>query len=148
MPCYPAPLRVLVVDDDDDIRDVLCLMVQRDGNDAFQARDGLDAVERLQAETFDLMLLDLTMPRMSGEDVLRWLQEHPHVAEGLPVVVVSALATERRAALGGFDLYAVLDKPVRAANFRMVMSGVPQTRQSDEGTVPELTHADVTHDAG
>lgn len=148
MPVHPAPLRVLVVDDDDDIRDVLSLMVQRDGHIAFPARDGVEAVERLQAETFDLMLLDLTMPRMSGEDVLRWRQEHPHVTEGLRVVVVSALATERRAALGQFDLYAVLDKPVRAAKFRMIMSGVAQTSPSDEGTVRELAHTDVTHGAG
>ena len=45
------------------------------------------------------MLLDLTMPRMSGEEVVRWLREHPDRGEGLDVVVVSAWAGEQRAVL-------------------------------------------------
>lgn len=146
MPQPPASLRVLVVDDDDDIRDVLCLMAQREGSVTFQARDGLEAVDRLQSEKFDLMLLDLTMPRMSGEDVLRWLQQHPHIAGDLQVVVVSALATERRSALDQFDLYAVLDKPVRAAHFRMIIGRLSD--QQDAGTVRDHARAEVPPEAG
>ncbi len=123
MPSATAPPRVLVVDDDDDIREVLGLMVERLGNVAFFARDGVEAVEALQAEKFDLMLLDLTMPRMSGEDVLRWLREHPDVAPGLRVVVVSALAKESRATLEELDVDVVLEKPVRAAQFRLAVGG-------------------------
>lgn len=145
MPLTAAPLRVLVVDDDDDIRDVLCLMAQREGSVTFQARDGLEAVDRLQSEKFDLMLLDLTMPRMGGEDVLRWLQQHPHVAGDLQVVVVSALATERRSALDQFDLYAVLDKPVRAAHFRMIIGGL--SGPQDAGIVRDHAATEVAHEA-
>ncbi|WP_457256029.1 response regulator [Pedococcus sp. P5_B7] len=74
-------------------------MVERRGHTAHTACDGVEAVELLMVETYDYMLLDLTMPRMSGEDVVRWLLQHPGRAQGLRVVIVSAWAGERRAHL-------------------------------------------------
>lgn len=65
------PLRFLVVDDNEDIRELLVRMIERLGHTARTADDGVDAVELLALESFDFMLLDLTMPRMSGEDVVR-----------------------------------------------------------------------------
>ena len=59
------------------------------------------------------MLLDLSMPRMSGEDVVRWLPAHPDRAEGLRTVVVTAWADERRAALHELGITTVLPKPFR-----------------------------------
>jgi len=64
------------------------------------------------------MLLDLSMPRMSGEDVVRWLNEHPDHADGLRVVIVSAWAGERRANLQELGVHAVLSKPLRAQQLR------------------------------
>ena len=83
-------LRFLVVDDNDDIRDVLVRMVERLGHTASTAADGVEAVEILAEHRFDFMLLDLTMPRMTGDEVVRWLHAHPDRGEGLRVVVVSA----------------------------------------------------------
>ena len=67
-------LRFLVVDDNEDIRDVFCRLVERAGHVASTAYDGQDAVETLERERFDVMLLDLTMPRMTGVEVVRWLR--------------------------------------------------------------------------
>ena len=53
-------LHFLVVDDNEDIRDVFCRLVERAGHLASTARDGLEAVEILQRESFDVMLLDLS----------------------------------------------------------------------------------------
>ena len=67
-------LRFLVVDDNEDIRDVFCRLIERAGHDAETAVDGQEAIDTLEREKFDVMLLDLTMPRMTGVDVVRWLR--------------------------------------------------------------------------
>lgn len=106
-------LRFLVVDDNEDIRDVFCRLVERAGHVAATAVDGLAAVELVQAETFDVMLLDLTMPRMNGVDVVRWLRAHPTVAPAMRVVVISAWAGEHRAVLQELGIETVMQKPLR-----------------------------------
>lgn len=112
----PTParqLRFLVVDDTPDIREVMTRMVLRQGHLADQAEDGVEAVETLQRQRYDLMLLDLSMPRMTGEEVVRWLREHPEHAEGLRVVVVSAWAGDKRPVLQELGVTDVLPKPFR-----------------------------------
>ena len=74
-------LHFLVVDDNEDIRDVFCRLVQRAGHRASTAVDGLEAVEMLGQDTYDVMLLDLTMPRMNGVEVVRWMRDHPDVGQ-------------------------------------------------------------------
>ena len=106
-------LRFLVVDDNEDIRDVFCRLVERAGHVAGTAADGVEAVELLEGESFDVMLLDLTMPRMNGVDVVRWLRAHPDVAPTLRVVVISAWAGEHRAVLQELGVDSVMQKPLR-----------------------------------
>ena len=106
-------LRFLVVDDNEDIRDVFCRLIERAGHDATTAIDGLDAAETLQAAKFDVMLLDLTMPRMTGVDVVRWLRTHADVAPDLRIVVISAWAGENRAVLQELGITTVMQKPLR-----------------------------------
>ena len=76
------------------------------------------------------MLLDLTMPRMSGEEVVRWLRENPDRGEGLDVVVVSAWAGEQRAVLQELGVTTVLQKPLRGQQLRDLIEG------KTAGTVP------------
>ena len=106
-------LRFLVVDDNEDIRDVFCRLVERAGHDASTAYDGQDAVETLERERFDVMLLDLTMPRMTGVEVVRWLRDRPDVAPALRIVVISAWAGENRAVLQELGITTVMQKPLR-----------------------------------
>jgi CheY-like chemotaxis protein len=106
-------LRFLVVDDNEDIRDVFCRLVERAGHSATTAVDGQDAVETLQRDSFDVMLLDLTMPRMNGVDVVRWMKAHPDVAPTMRVVVISAWAGEHRAVLQELGIEDVMQKPLR-----------------------------------
>ena len=106
-------LHFLVVDDNEDIRDVFSRLVERAGHVAATAEDGQAAVERLQLEGFDVMLLDLTMPRMNGVEVVRWLREHPEVAPSMKVVVISAWAGEHRATLQELGVDNVMQKPLR-----------------------------------
>ncbi len=106
-------LRFLVVDDNEDIRDVFSRLVERAGHLVWTASDGQDAVEILQTASFDVMLLDLTMPRMNGVDVVRWLRAHDTVAPQMRVVVISAWAGEHRAVLQELGITTVMQKPLR-----------------------------------
>ena len=106
-------LSFLVVDDNEDIRDVFCRLVERAGHVAATAYDGQDAVETLERDKFDVMLLDLTMPRMTGVEVVRWLRDRPDVAPDLRIVVISAWAGENRAVLQELGITTVMQKPLR-----------------------------------
>ena len=116
-----GPLRFLVVDDEEDVRAFLTRTVERMGHSAQRACDGVEAIEALAGERFDVLLLDLTMPRMSGEDVMRWLGEHPDRAEGLRVVVVSGWAGVHEVDLRDLGVHAVLPKPVPVDRLRAVL---------------------------
>src|SRR5262245_37590468 len=83
-------VRALVVDDNEMNRDVLRRRLEREGIAVFAAEDGVRALELLQAETFDLMLLDIMMPRMNGYQVLEHLKADPQRPD-MPVIVISAV---------------------------------------------------------
>ncbi|MGL4555785.1 MAG: response regulator [Gemmataceae bacterium] len=81
---------VLVVDDQETNRDLMCRRLEREGHAAVQAESGERALELLDGGRFDLVLLDLLMPGMSGYDVLARMKADPGMRE-VPVIVVSAL---------------------------------------------------------
>jgi two-component system phosphate regulon response regulator PhoB len=109
----PAP-RVLVVDDDPDIRDVVSAMLEAVGLSVAAVESGETAIERVAAEVFDLLVLDWNLPRMSGTEVCRALRKDPARAT-LPVLFLTANASSQDMieafASGGDDFVA---KPFRA----------------------------------
>jgi CheY-like chemotaxis protein len=75
-----VPQKVLVVDDDADWRQFLKLCLEDLGYEAIEASDGPEALQTIEQEDYAVMLLDLHMPGMSGEDVLQHLpRRHPKV---------------------------------------------------------------------
>jgi adenylate cyclase len=82
--------RILVVDDNESILDLLSRQLTREGHEVEICDSGEKALARLDIEPFDLLLLDLMMPGINGLDVLRQLKADPHTAT-LPVVMISAL---------------------------------------------------------
>jgi DNA-binding NtrC family response regulator len=71
----PEKRRILVVDDEDALRTVLSGELVSEGYDVRTAADGEEAVASLQKEAFDLILLDIKMPRMNGFEVLKFVKE-------------------------------------------------------------------------
>src|SRR5690349_14300330 len=67
--------RILVVDDEPSMRDMLRIVLRRDGYDVLVAENGRQAIEALQQERVDLLLSDIRMPDISGVDVLRAAKE-------------------------------------------------------------------------
>jgi signal transduction histidine kinase len=85
------PSRILVVDDNASNRDLLCRRLQRQGHTVVQAEDGARALALAEEEAFDLVLLDLMMPGISGYDVLALLKRDPRFRD-IPVIMISALS--------------------------------------------------------
>jgi serine phosphatase RsbU (regulator of sigma subunit)/CheY-like chemotaxis protein len=83
-------MKILIVDDLDVNRDLLLRRMRRMGHEAGEAENGRDALERMDKETWDLVLLDITMPVMDGYETLRHLRADPRHAQ-TPVVMVSAI---------------------------------------------------------
>jgi len=81
---------VLVVDDNEMNRDMLCSLLEADGHKACVAENGRLALESIKANPFDLVLLDVMMPEMNGYQVLEYLKSDPGLRE-IPVIVLSAL---------------------------------------------------------
>src|SRR5215472_2103346 len=82
--------RILVVDDIASNRDLLARRLTREGHEVVTVEDGASALDRLVAENFDLILLDLMMPGMSGFEVLCRLKSNSH-ARHIPVIMICAL---------------------------------------------------------
>ena len=82
--------RILVVDDNEINRDMLSRRLVRQGYTPFTAQNGREALERLRAEPFDLVLLDILMPEMNGYQVLEEMKGDPALRH-LPVIMISAL---------------------------------------------------------
>ena len=68
--------RALVVDDDDPIRAMLAKVVERQDLSVDTARDGVEAIERIDEDGYSVILLDLMMPRVDGFGVLKHLEQH------------------------------------------------------------------------
>jgi CheY-like chemotaxis protein len=110
----PAALRVLIAEDSEDVRALTVRMLGKLGHDEVdEAEDGQQAVDALAAKRYDLLLLDLSMPRLSGLDVVRWLHAHPDRLEGLTIAVLSASAHAERPILNELGVTLVLPTPVR-----------------------------------
>ena len=86
-------VRALVVEDDDPIRSMLATIVEHQGFFVDTARNGAEAIDRIDADGYALILLDLMMPRVDGYEVLDHLRdEHP---EMIPCTIVASAVPER-----------------------------------------------------
>ena len=116
--------RVLLVDDEADVREATSAMLEALGLTVITAVDGQDGLERFLAErgTLDLVLLDLTMPRMGGREAFQKLRE---LQQDLPVVLYSGFSEQESlqdALAHGFTGF--LQKPFRMAELRKILQQV------------------------
>jgi PAS domain S-box-containing protein len=84
-----APGRILIADDNQANRDLLTRRLMREGHEVTAVADGLLALDRLNSEAFDLVLLDFEMPGLPGVGVLERIKDDPRLA-AIPVVMISA----------------------------------------------------------
>lgn len=91
--------RILIVDDDAHIRELVRVFLQREGFDVYEASDGVQALQRLETVKADLVILDVMMPNMDGWALCRQLKE----SFDLPVLMLTAKG-ETSQKLKGFQL--------------------------------------------
>jgi CheY-like chemotaxis protein len=106
-------LRILVAEDEPGLARLYVGYAQSLGHEVLHAKDGPEALVTAAAELPDIVLLDVTMPKLDGRDVLKQLKANPKTAQ-IPVVVVTALGGDQNLRdllleLGAVD---VLEKPV------------------------------------
>ena len=141
--------KILVADDEKDIRSVLRLYLEDAGYEVVEAADGLQALEALESQEIDLCLLDIMMPELDGYQVLKRVRE----TDDVPIIVVSAKGQDPEKILGlnlGADDYMVKPfNPLEAVarvntNIRRAKGTLPQ-RQTQRIT-PTLKCRDLELD--
>lgn len=107
--------RILLVDDSPTILNLLGLVFREQGYEVIQARDGQEALEKLELERVDLIITDVNMPRLDGFALISAVRARPELAQ-LPIVVLTTESDARDRQHGlerGADLY--LTKPLGPA---------------------------------
>jgi two-component system phosphate regulon response regulator PhoB len=131
-PAQTTPrLRVLVIEDERDLVEVLTYNLDREGYDTIVAHDGLEGLRKSQTLLPDLILLDIMLPGMSGMDVCRELRAGERTRD-IPIIIISARSEETDQVVGfslGADDYVT--KPFSA---KVLMQRIKALQRRVEGT--------------
>ncbi|HEX6976147.1 MAG TPA: sigma-54 dependent transcriptional regulator, partial [Vicinamibacterales bacterium] len=114
-----AASRILVVDDERSMREMLGILLRRDGHDLTIAESGREAIELLQKQTFDLVVSDLKMPDVSGVEVIRTARA---MNPGIIAILITAFGSrELIAEVGELGVDDYVEKPfnVEVLKFRI-----------------------------
>ncbi|MEW6272460.1 MAG: response regulator [Thermodesulfobacteriota bacterium] len=126
--------RVLVVDDDREMRGVVAGTLRREGYTVIEASDGVEALDVAARMLPDLVLVDITLPGMDGVEVTRQLKARPTLA-AVPVVALTALTqgvVRDRALAAGCSHY--LTKPCPPAALRDVVAQTLAATRASRGS--------------
>jgi DNA-binding response OmpR family regulator len=126
----PKP-RILVVDDDKNVVQIIAVNLRYEGLEVIEAYDGEEALAKVAAEKPDLILLDIMMPMMDGIEVCRRLKKNPQTAS-IPIIMLTAKTMDGDM-LAGWDAGAddYLTKPfnplglTQRVKLRLQERGVP-----------------------
>lgn len=117
-----SPIKVLMADDEPDVLAIMAKKIKAAGYDVVTAVDGQEAWDKIIVENPDVILLDITMPKLEGFEVLKRLRETPPSKKWQPVIIISA-REELKDIQKGYSLEAdhYLTKP---CNIEDVLSGI------------------------
>ena len=111
---HPHPGVVLIADDDEENRHFLARLLEPAGHTLHFAKDGVEAIDKIDKTVFDAVLLDIQMPKMDGFEVLASLRQSGHLGQ-TPVIVLTGLQEEQDAVrcieIGAEDF---LSRPIRS----------------------------------
>ncbi len=113
--------RILIVEDEADIRDLIAFNLEREGFETITAEDGVQGIELARAQKPDVILLDVMMPKKDGFQVCRELERDAHTAH-IPIIMLTARGEEVDRIVGlelGADDYVVKPFSVRELILRI-----------------------------
>jgi CheY-like chemotaxis protein len=119
---------VLIVEDDDDVRDILGEIVGEMGHRALDASNGNEALERMEETRLDVALIDLSLPGVDGYELARRIRQTVEGA-GIRLVALTGYSdakTRRNAEAAGFDDFLV--KPATPSMIEQLVNGPPPRR--------------------
>jgi len=126
--------RILIVEDEKSMREVLKILLEEEGYDTTSAADGLQAIEKIQQDIFDLVITDIKMPRADGFEVLRKVRE---ISPSSIVIMITAFGTTESTIeamkLGAYDY---IHKPFKIDEIRLIINkAFEKKRMSEELTL-------------
>lgn len=137
--------RILITDDDDDARMVLRLMVERDGYQVIEAKDGLQAIEKFEEYEPDVILMDCMMPNLDGFSTVERIRQNPR-GKDIPIVMVTALnddgSVQRGFKVGASDY---ISKPVQVALMRQRLHRLIRTKAAEDGLRQVIEDQKILH---
>src|SRR6266480_2925186 len=142
----PQPARILLVDDEQSVQKLLSYPLRKEGYEVVPAMDGQEALDRCRGQSFDLIVLDVMLPKIDGFDVCRQIRAQSSV----PIIMLTAKAEEFDKVLGlelGADDY--ITKPFSMREFRSRVKAVLRRAELSRsgGAVGEpLVHDQLTID--
>ena len=92
-PKHNSPLNVLVIEDHPDQRDLLAIVLQREGYRVITAANGLEALEKLETEHVQIALSDIMMPKMDGFELIKRVRGNPKL-KSLYLILITARIQE------------------------------------------------------
>lgn len=124
-----CPHNILVVDDDDIHRKILCVQLAKMGYQVDEAKDGQQAIAAAMNSSYDLIFMDLQMPNMGGIQANRWIREHFNQENDLQIVAVTGEATrEIRGACIKAGMDSFIPKPMQIDDLTSILKQpVPHT---------------------
>lgn len=136
---HASDKKILVVDDEPDVRNFLAACIKDVGYQVETAIDGVDALEKVEANPPDLMTLDMVMPRKSGIQVIRRLRKDERFKR-LPVIVITAHAHDEFGSddIKGFYTFVsgmrpryILEKPVTPEKLAKAIAEILQVEHEE-----------------
>jgi DNA-binding response OmpR family regulator len=133
-------VRILLVDDEQSVQTLLSYPLRKDGYHVTSALDGREALERFEVGRFDLVILDLMLPKLNGVEVCRQLRRHSQV----PIIMLTAKGSETDKVSGlevGADDY--ITKPFSMREFRSrVKAALRRSRMTGQPAAEEPIECD------
>ena len=136
-------MKVLIVDDEEMIRGVLREYVEFEGGTAFEAADGMQAVRMCRDENFDIILMDVMMPRLDGFSAVKEIKK----IKDIPVIMLSA-RSEEYDKLFGFEIGAddYVTKPFSPKEVMARVHAVLKRRGGEDNNRDVVTYEGLTID--
>lgn len=130
--CVAAARNILVVDDNDRHLDILSAILSSVGHDVETCGSGAEAIRRMETRRFDVIVLDIVMPEVSGLVVARQMRESG-LNRRTPIIACTAnMAIARKQLAEIPDVTAIIGKPIDTANLILAVAKAPvRQRRSD-----------------
>ncbi len=122
--------RVLLVDDNDSVRNLLRLYMSSNGYRITEAQDGLDGLTKAKQQDFDIVVIDYKMPVMNGISLIKGLRELPQYAAQPFILLTTDDSAEFHSRMHHLTAVEVLAKPVEQSALLALMKKVSHHEQT------------------